>query len=442
MRIRTIWRWTIAGLACYGAAHLVNLTVRGARAWPSAPLRPLANATLLSTEQQPLVSALCRMLTEDGVPLAERWACAIVRAAPTTDLGYLALVTAQIRRESRFLAPDLEWLYQSVVPELVHDLGVADPIHTLGPMQVQRWRLQDYFEQATGRHLDAGDVRDLALDIETGVAACLAVLDPIVREYLPDRRVRGWVNQIGPAGLLGEVDVLASEHFGGHAERRTEALRQKLLSDLTGAPLALDGVRGAATEDLLRAHPDLAALGTLHERWRARFGVPAPEAIAPRIAHEPRLAFVLADFHSGTGASRTAALQALLDDLFSAGIACDGKWGPLTRAAVPELLEDAEPDPARRAEFAAMVAAGRHPQWLRGQLLAMARRLHRERTGRDGPDALVPDLWFDGMAQEVKGLGRMSVAGYVAGSVAFFEDYLARLVAYTGGASTVVPGGG
>jgi hypothetical protein len=50
-------------------------------------------------------------------------------------------------------------------------LGVTDPLRTIGPMQVQRWRLQDHFEQAQGRRLDAHTVKGRAVDIEAGVAA-------------------------------------------------------------------------------------------------------------------------------------------------------------------------------------------------------------------------------------------------------------------------------
>nr|MCU0862341.1 hypothetical protein [Planctomycetota bacterium] len=151
---RFLWRFTIGGLATYGLFHLVDKAVQGIRAMPAARRPAAADLAPLTAAQQPLVSALTRVLDEDGVPQAERWASAIVRSSPTDDLGYLALVTAQIRRESRFLAPDLEWLYQQLVPDLVHDLGVTDPLRTIGPMQVQRWRLQDHFEQAQGRELD------------------------------------------------------------------------------------------------------------------------------------------------------------------------------------------------------------------------------------------------------------------------------------------------
>lgn len=426
-------RWAVVSLAVYGMAHLASTAWFLVHARPGAPHALAPASADLTAKQQPLVSALSRILDEDGVPEAERWATAIVRSAPTGDLGYLALVTAQIRRESHFLAPDLEWLYQGLVPDLVHELGVTDPIRTLGPMQVQSWRLADFFANARGEQLDAHSVKALAADIETGVAACVAVLDRIVVEYAPDRRLRGWAYSVGEAGLNPDHIVLARDFTGTVApERRSEALRQKLLSDLTASPLALDGLPGERTQALLLRHPDLVAVPELRARWRARFGRIAPAAIAPRIAHDPGLAFVLADFHSGPGSSRTAALQALLNDLFATQLACDGKWGPSTRAEVWHLLAHCVPEEPQRLEFVDLLASGHKMPWVRDQFLAMARQLWRERHGSEAPAALVPDLWFSGLAQDLKGLGRISVEGYVAGSVAFYEDYLRRLCVYTG----------
>jgi hypothetical protein len=432
MRRFLCW-FTIGGLATYGLFHLVDKAVQAIRAMPAARRPAAPDLAPLTASQQPLVSALTRVLDEDGVPQAERWASAIVRASPTDDLGYLALVTAQIRRESRFLAPDLEWLYQQLVPDLVHDLGVTDPLRTIGPMQVQRWRLQDYFEQAQGRRLDTHTVKDMAVDIEAGVAACTAVLDRIVVDYFPDRRLRGWVHTPGPLGVMPQPPTLARDWCGLLApERPYEALRQKLLSDLTAEPLALDGVPGERTRQLLAARPELAGEAALRAAWRARYGSDAPPRITPRISHEPRLAFVLADFHSGVGACRVAALQALLIDLFGVELACDGKWGPRTRAEVARLFGLMVPHEERRLEFVELLTTGHKTPWLRDQALAMARILFRQRHGIEAPDALVPDLWFDSLPQTLKGLGRISVEGYVAGSTAFYEDYLRRLSTYAG----------
>nr|MCU0864465.1 hypothetical protein [Planctomycetota bacterium] len=308
-----------------------------------------------------------------------------------------------------------------------------DPLRTIGPMQVQRWRLQDHFEQAQGRELDPHTVKDMAIDIEAGVAACTAVLDRIVVDYVPDRRLRGWVHTHGPLGVMPQPPTLARDWCGLLApERPYEALRQKLLSDLTAEPLALDGVTGERTRQLLAARPELASEAALRAAWRARHGSDAPPRIAPRISHDPRLAFVLADFHSGVGACRVAALQALLIDLFGAELACDGKWGPRTRAEVARLFGLMVPHEERRLEFVELLTTGHKTPWLRDQALAMARTLFRQRHGIEAPDALVPDLWFDSLSQALKGLGRISVEGYVAGSTAFYEDYLRRLSIYAG----------
>lgn len=433
MRWRRLGAFTIYGLATYGLLHLASTALFAVRALPRSAPALSAAAASLSRSQQPLVSALTRVLTEDGVADAERWATAIVRASPSEDLGYLALVTAQIRRESHFLAPDLEWLYQRLVPDLVHELGVADPLRTIGPMQVQRWRLQDHFEQALGRRLDAHTVKELAVDVEQGVAACVAVLDRLVTAHLPDRRLRGWIDSVGPAGLVPDQPVLARDWLGVlPPERAAEALRQKLLGDLTAEPLALDGVRGARTAQLLAARPDLAGAG-LRAAWQQRFLVEPPLRLPPRIAHDALVAFVLADFHAGAGACRTAALQALLVDLFGGDLVADGKWGPRTRAAAVPLIAAVFPDDERaRTDLFELLVGGHKNVWLRDQLLRHARRLFRERRGVEAPQALVPDLWFDSASQTVKGLGRISVEGYVAGSVAFYEDYLRRLALCTG----------
>ncbi|MCK5942859.1 MAG: hypothetical protein KAI24_12860 [Planctomycetes bacterium] len=431
MRVKTVGRILLVLLAAYGAAHLASVATDAGRAWPQTPARPKVRAPL-TARQQPLVSALSRVLQEDGVRDPARWASAIVRSSPTTDLGYLALVTAQIRRESRFLAPDLEWLYQRVVPELVHDLGVDDPIRTIGPMQVQRWRLHDHFEQALGARLDRRNVAALSLDVETGVAACVAVLDEIVVAYVPDRRLTGHVHSPGPTGLLVDAAGRAVDFVAPDPALRTEALRQKLLSDLTGEALALDGVAGARTTELLARFPEFAELPALRAAWQQRYRVAPPNGIAPRITHDPRLAFVLADFHSGAGSSRLAALQALTNALFGTALAPDGKWGPLTKAEMPRLIGAAVDDAGQRADFVRLLENGHKRGWLRAQLLQMARSLYAERFGRAAPDALVPELWFDNATTRLKGLGRISVAGYVAGSAAFYEDYLRRLCAYAG----------
>ena len=81
---------------------------------------------------QPLmVAALASILREDAVQESDRWAQAIVRYAPSCEVTYIALVAAQIRRESNFHARDLEWLYDGVIPDVAHELGVDDHVRTL-----------------------------------------------------------------------------------------------------------------------------------------------------------------------------------------------------------------------------------------------------------------------------------------------------------------------
>lgn len=445
-------------LAVYGGLHLAS-TAYYALSNRHAP-SPGPAREAFTPRMQVLASALTRMLAEDGVADAHRWASAIVAACPTTDPGYIALVTAQIRRESRFLSADLEWIFHRTVPELAHELGVPDPIRTIGPMQVQRWRLEQVFERTLGTDLGPHEVKELAYGLEAGVAAAVAVLDPIVTDYFPDRRLTGWAHQVGTPGITGDNTTARSRMGSLGSERHEVALLQKILSDLTGHPLALDGVIGERTREVAfliesrlpppersayrsavtaELQPDAvfeirasSCWSTLRELWTEAFNAPLPQGIPPRITHDPRLGFVLADFNSGRGASRIAALQFMLNDLLELDLAVDGKMGPETREAMLNFYATFEPDHERRSEFLELVRTGTKPLWVRDQTLRRARDLWRARHGEEPPDALVPDLWHDGFAQQIKGLGRISVEGYVSGSAAFFEEYLLRLLAFTG----------
>lgn len=455
---RLSWRVGVAALALYGTFHLGSTLYLGYQnRATNPPARPERAA--LRPDQQRLVSALTRLLAEDDVQNAQRWAEAIVRAAPTEDLGYIALVTAQVRRESHFLATDLEWLFERLVPQLVHELGVPDPIRTIGPMQVQRWRLQDVFERTLGRDLVANELETLAADIELGVAACVAVLDPIVRDHFPDRRLTGFVHSRGAPGLVTTPDRTLARDWLGTLPRRADriALWQKLLSDVTRRPLALDGVLGARSREVssvaasalsatereryLATEPgsDL-GIAIVARLWEAEHGHRPPDRIHPRITHDPRLAFVFADFHAGRGASRTAALQLLLHDLVAPELRVDGKFGPRTRTAMRSFFERFVADEPRRADFLTLIDTGHKPRWVREQAFDLAAAHWRMQRDTEPRRALVPDLWHDGFAHQVKGVGRISIEGYVAGSTDFYEDYLLRLALYTGTASTTPPG--
>jgi len=448
--IRRGARLGVAALAAYGCLHLCSTAYFCLREQPRPEPPPRGH---LDADRQLLASSLTRLLAEDGVEHASRWAEAIVRAAPTPDPGYVALIAAQIRRESHFLAPDLEWLYRRIVPDLLHELGMPDPVNTIGPMQVQRWRLRPLFERTLGVALDEHTTKELAYDLEAGVAACVAHLDPLLTEYVPDRAPLGWPQAYGPAPANPAAAGLAQSWNGALAPgRREAAAAQKQLSDLLGEPLAIDGVLGERAVEALRrfAHtrPELAdevtatatRLDAVPERlaaalcdaWQQRFGAPAPTAVEPTITHDPRLAFVFADFNVGGGACRIAALQFLLNDLLGETLAIDGIVGPRTRAAMGVWFGRSIDDGPRRDEFLALIESGAKARWVRDQALRQTSREFVTRHGRAAPAALVPDLWHDGTTRQLKGIGRISIEGYVAGSASFYEDYYARLLLYMG----------
>lgn len=393
---------------------------------------PFVAAAALSSSQQRTVSALTRLLYEDGLAEPERWASAIVRSSPTDDLGYIALVTAQIRRESHFLAPDLEWIYKAVIPELAHELGLPDPIWTIGPMQVQRRTLEATFERSLGRPLEPGELDQRAYDLESGVAACVAILDRIVVEYIPDRALRGWVHNVGAESLFTDVVTLASDWNEELPEGRYRlALEQKMLSDLMGVPLALDGVDGPSTREVQSLFGAISQ-ADLRGEWERRFGGSAPTSIRPHLTHEPRVAFIIADFNAGPGACRVAALQSVLNDLLGTEMVRDGLNGPDTRAAVRLMFERSELDESRRDDFLALIDKGHKRRWVMQQALQIAHRSYRAKNETDAPKALVPDRSYDSTSQRVKGIDRTSVEVYTADSAAFFESYLRRLLLYTG----------
>ncbi len=458
--LRRVMRLGIFSLAGFGAIHLGSSAFYALRSRPS--LDKVAPKAELAPSEQILVSALTRVLLEDSVPSAERWAEAILRASPTNDVAYLAAVTAQIRRESHFLEEDIEWLFDRLVPDLLHEWGIPDPVNTVGPMQVQRWRLRGLFERTLGRPIDRHEVKQLAGSIEFGVAACVAALDPIILEHYPDRSIRGWVDF--PAAVAMDVpgsDNLASNRFRTDLEIRCAFVAiQKMLSDLNSAPLALDGIVGSHTLESAQLFAQTLAgakrsrftsalqlwhqveeaqvlrsdvtFQVLQAAWSERFLVEAPNRLLPRISHDPRLAFVFADFNTGRGASRIAALQVLLGHALDTPVATDGRVGPETRQAMKEFFERFVDVGSQREEFLQLLRDGHKPRWVRNQALRLAQEVYGSATGKLPPQALVPDLWHDGVRQRLKGSQRVSIEGYVAGSVAFFEEYYLRLSTYTG----------
>ena len=456
-RLRSAFRVIVIGCALYGAAHLASAAYDLVAGRPAAQAHQIARRRSWTPEEQRCISALTRLLDEEGVSQALRWAEAIVSASPSMDPAYLALVTAQIRRESRFLATDLEWLVDRVTPQLLHDLGMPETSTTIGPMQVQSWRLRTIFERSLGRTLDDAQVKELARDVEAGVAACVAVLDPIVLDYAPARQLESATLLRGPRMAGADPVRLASTWRSDRREERARIARiQRLASDLLARPLAVDGVMGERSREalallamrlpeserssfrehrlpeLIAATPDSQGERLLVAAWEKEFDAPAPRRVEPGIAHDPRVAFILADFNSGRGSCRVAALQALLADLYDSSLVLDGKFGARTAAALRRLFAEHVESPARRADFDRLLEQGSKLTWIREQGLAIAARVWEARNGRAAPRALVPDFWHGGFKQELKGIGRISVEGYVSGSVAFFEDYDRRLRLYLG----------
>ena len=65
--MRRFLRWSVILLAVYGAAHLASTAWFLVRARPRQPHRAAPASLDLTAPQQPLVSALTRILDEDGV---------------------------------------------------------------------------------------------------------------------------------------------------------------------------------------------------------------------------------------------------------------------------------------------------------------------------------------------------------------------------------------
>lgn len=442
-------RRSLALLAiAFGLLHALSFTWYALRSTLRPPL-PVAPHLPLRADQQRMAHALGELLREDGVAEARRWAEAIVAFAPAADAGTIALVTAQIRRESHFLERDLEWLFRRAVPDLLHDLGVPDPIRTIGPMQIAHGLLRELIRATDGVELEDHELKVEAYTLETGVRYCALYLAGLMRQYLADGPPGGFIDH------LGEPPPTTADPIDGPTHL---AAVQKMLSDLTGTPLVLDGQPGPRTlalaqqfamtwdpagalgptlEDDLRriatadpGDPSATALGAaLTGAWRSRFGHRPPTSWPITYTHDPRLAFVFSDFNAGRGAARVAALQATLAALDGAPLAADGKPGPRTRSAMQCFVARLADLPARqRADLIDLIATGRKPRFVLARVTSLARRAFQDRFG-NAPAALrVPDLHHSGLAQSLKGIGRISVADYVAGSAFFFEQYYLRLV--------------
>lgn len=419
----------------------------------------------LSTERSTAAHVLTRILEADGVLNASSWGRAIARHAVSLEPGYLALCMAQLRRESNFLATDPETLITWAMPAFLQAFGFHLPFRTVGPLQIGSRRFQELVERRLGRSVEGErELIHLAHDLDVAVAASLDHLDRLVREYRPLRDLGGFANRRGRMGLQEpegphHPDLWNAEE---REDRRVVALFQKMVSDLADEPLVLDGVFGERTRsvaaelaaldtsfDRQRYLQDLvydATLLTSHERWwgpafsRVRsawesiYGPCEVDGITPRLAHDPWLAFVVADHNAGLGACRIAATQHMLNALFESGLAVDGIPGPRTVRACIDALPHVTFEVREREELARQLASPRDRRTALKRVRLELMRVYAYRLGEVPPEALVPDRHYGSTSQELKGIGRMSTRAYVIGSVRFFESYLVRVHAGMRGA--------
>lgn len=396
------------------------------------------------------------LLEADGIDRADEWARAIVEYTPTLDRGYLALLLAQIRRESHFNAPDIEWLFDRVVPEALHDFGVEDPVSTIGPMQIK----QHHLRRVTGIE-DRAELKRSMSDIQQGVFAAVCYIDLLITDYYPDRDLRGWATMTGRIGF----SVIDQQNYAPNwdeqemQERMYFAAIQKMLSDLTGDPLVLDGDIGSKTHEAARRFssmlpPDEQAAfndafryklttpaGTeladsvpyqvIKDEWTAIYGQ-GQDRIFPRIAHDPRICFIFADFNVGRHASRLAALQWMAGQLTGRATTADGLYGQESKTTLLELIQLLDLSDEKRAEWQELIP---NPEGKRDWVVLKLHELtssHWERKHETpAPMALIPSISTHRFSHDVKGIGPMTVRQYVVGSTTFYEDYYARLIKRT-----------
>ncbi len=397
-------------------------------------------------------NAITQILIEDRIPDAKGWAHAIVQYSPTSDPGYLALVIAQIRRESHFNAPDLEWLFDKIVPESVHNMGLPDPVSTIGPMQIKKGHLQNITNQP-----DQGQLKKDSCDIDRGVQAAVLFLDNIIKDYYPSRQIKGWASLRGRRGytVTDQINYLHSWDEKEFVDRQHKASFQKMLSDLTESPLVLDGVTGDKTikvcrkfstilppDDqrkftesleheltILKAADFLESFSyqTVKAEWESVFGL-SRDMIFPRLSHDPKLVFIFADYNVRKYASRLAAIQYMIAELLEIELKTDGIYGPETRAALNKFVGTLDMKPEVKKDFIKLIEKpGTKRTWLISRIQYHASKQWTNKHHSNPPFAIIPNINTHRITQKIKRLPRMHVKDYVIGSCTFFEDYYARL---------------
>ena len=463
------WPWRIVYLACilYTLSHLADVlyywsgtsfTTRMAHG--ESALKQILD---LPPNRLRLAAVISDILHEDGIVEAKIWSLAIARHVPTDEPGYVALVMAQIRRESRFNAPDLEWLYDHLVPDLLHDKDIVkNRVNTVGPMQINRNQLLALMhkrnENKTVTIAEGPAFTKLVSDIDLGVKYAVIYLDEIVLDYIPNRKLYGWYDYIGHQGMFlkNEVNQPPTSDRELFHLYETVAAYQKMLSDLSHKPLALDGMLGNRTlqsarsfamrlpsEDRKRMLEALSdeysgiedvetmlkddSFRLVCKYWQQVYGRTPSFAIYPRISHDPRLIFILADFNIGKSSCRIAVMQQMLNVLYKKELQVDGKYKSMTLASIRDYILKSSIAEDRRNDFLSLIDQKRKLGWVRSEVTAMLSYEWQELTGEKAPNALCPQLYTKYINQQKKAIERISTREYVSGSVWFFENYYVRL---------------
>jgi hypothetical protein len=415
----------------------------------------------LPDEKNKLAKVVLQILKEDKIPQAEIWALAIAKYTPSDNLGYIALVLAQIRRESHFNTFDLEWLYDRIVPDVLHEMGfVTNHINTIGPMQINRNQLLKLLQQSNEKvKLPSGpNFYKLTSSIEYGVKYSIYYLDQIVVKYIKDRKIYGSLDYPGQMGLaldneLNQVPIKDKKIF---QLRQATAAYQKMLSDLLGSPLSLDGYPGkktvkASNRYILQFFPNQQELliesinqfsniksakvfqenfcfQTIAQRWADVYGSIPKLSIYPRISYDPRLVYIMTDFNIGNNTCKVAAMQYQLQILLNdPNLVADGKLGTKTMTAMSTFIQKRKMNEKRKGQFLELIKTKKKGLWLRQQVQQMIIKDWKQKFAVLPATALSPNIHNKYYNQQKQSLKTISTIDYISTSVQFFENYYLRI---------------
>lgn len=401
----------------------------------------------LTASQKVSLRALTDILTEDKVLDPEKWALAIIKHSPSSNAAYLALIAGQIRRESKFNTPDLEWLYDRIIPDSLHQTGLEDKVTTVGVLQIKKEHLRKIMKEE-----DSHYIKTKAYSIDTGVAAAIKYLDLLIKDHFPNRNLKGWATLYGRQGwnIIGQQnrDIPFEENMF------YKAAFQKMISDLIHKPLILDGIIGNRTlkgaalfgnslspqfqdkfiesiaMDLSENEyfQDTHCYKKVKDQWSAVYG-DVQGGIFPRITHDPLVAFIFADFNVGRFACKISAMQFMINTLLDCNLNTDGILGPATKDKMLEFLKDIiSVDDELYQDYEELLYQNKKRNWVISQFYSMISKEWTKKTGKTPISGLIPNLETYKWTQKVKNIPSMSVADYASGSSHFYEDYLNRLI--------------